>query len=150
VSLLSEEDIPFLKGGITGRGYAIRSDDGWVCAGASYEEEDRVPLEAGEVHSTNLQKLADFFPNLKSARAEGFFDGMRAVSADRLPIVGSLGELNGRDFRGLYCAFAFASRAITLCSLSARIIAARIEGEPLPVESDLARALSPLRLLEGK
>jgi tRNA 5-methylaminomethyl-2-thiouridine biosynthesis bifunctional protein len=150
VSLLSEEDIPFLKGGITGRGYAIRSEDGWICAGASYEEEDSRPLDALEVHEANLRKLADFFPDLKSARAEGFFDGLRAVSRDRLPIVGSLSDLKGADAEGLYCAFAFASRAITLCSLSARIIAARIEGEPLPVESDLARALSPVRLLEGK
>jgi tRNA 5-methylaminomethyl-2-thiouridine biosynthesis bifunctional protein len=147
---LSEEDIPLLKGGITGRGYAIRSEDGWICAGASYEEEDSRPLDALEVHEANLRKLADFFPDLKSARAEGFFDGLRAVSRDRLPIVGSLSDLKGADAEGLYCAFAFASRAITLCSLSARIIAARIEGEPLPVESDLARALSPVRLLEGK
>jgi tRNA 5-methylaminomethyl-2-thiouridine biosynthesis bifunctional protein len=149
VSLLSKDDLAFLKGGITGKGYAIRSEDGWVCAGASYEEDGEESLEAEQVHRANLDKLRGFFPDLSQAWAEGFFDGMRAVSADRLPLVGSVPLRNGDAAKGLYCAYGFASRAITLCDLSARIIAAHIEGEPLPIESDLARAISPWRFLIG-
>ncbi len=151
VSLLQDTDLPNLKGGITGRGYAIRSDDGWVTCGASYEEEGEVVKEAETVHRDNLAKLSRFFPDLKEATAMGFYDGYRAVAPDRLPIVGEAVKVEdgvASRVRGLYCAFAMASRAITLCDLSARIIAARIEGEPLPVETDLADALDPARFFK--
>ena len=46
---------------------------------------------------------------------------------------------------GVYAAFAYGSRGIIWSALAAEIIAAELEGEPLPVEASLARALEPGR-----
>jgi tRNA 5-methylaminomethyl-2-thiouridine biosynthesis bifunctional protein len=48
---------------------------------------------------------------------------------------------------GAYAAFALGSRGLTFAPLAAELIAARIEGEPLPIESALADAVDPARVL---
>ncbi|MCZ6992328.1 bifunctional tRNA (5-methylaminomethyl-2-thiouridine)(34)-methyltransferase MnmD/FAD-dependent 5-carboxymethylaminomethyl-2-thiouridine(34) oxidoreductase MnmC, partial [Salmonella enterica] len=89
--------------------------------------------------------------------------GVRSVSHNRLPWVGQVADeaecerraasLRGAHLRdlprlpGLYVALAFASRGLTWAALAGELLASRIEGEPLPVESDLADALDPARLL---
>ena len=60
------------------------------------------------------------------------------MTPDRLPVVGKITE-------GVYAAFAYGSRGIIWSALAAEIIAAELEGEPLPVEASLARALEPGR-----
>ncbi len=62
----------------------------------------------------------------------------RAVSPERRPGVGKI-----RD--GVYGAFAYGSRGIVWSALAAEILAAELEGEPLPVEGKLADALAPER-----
>ena len=62
----------------------------------------------------------------------------RAVTPDRLPVVGKIAE-------GVYGAFAYGSRGLVWAALAAEIIAAELEGEPLPVEGKLADALAPQR-----
>ncbi len=48
---------------------------------------------------------------------------------------------------GLYGAFAFGSRGLVWASLGAELVAAQLEGEPWPMERDLADALDPARYL---
>jgi len=48
---------------------------------------------------------------------------------------------------GLYSVTGFASRGLTWASLAAETLASTLEGEPLPVESDIAEALDPARFL---
>jgi tRNA 5-methylaminomethyl-2-thiouridine biosynthesis bifunctional protein len=47
----------------------------------------------------------------------------------------------------LYAACAYGSRGLTFAALAAELIAAHIEGEPLPLERDLVHALDPARVL---
>ena len=48
---------------------------------------------------------------------------------------------------GLYGAFAFGSRGLVWSALGAELIASQIEGEPWPIERELAEALDPARFL---
>ena len=47
----------------------------------------------------------------------------------------------------LYGAFAFGSRGLVWSVLGAELIAAQIEGEPWPIERELAEAIDPGRFL---
>lgn len=153
ISLLCEDDLPTLKGGITGHGYVLRSEDGWVTCGASYEEDGKVNLEPEVVHRENLKKLNAFFADTPDVVATGFFDGKRAVAVDRLPVVGSvferptLGEKHHKPVKGLFVCFAMASRAITLSELCASTLVSEIFGEPLPIEADLRHAIGTERFV---
>jgi tRNA 5-methylaminomethyl-2-thiouridine biosynthesis bifunctional protein len=48
---------------------------------------------------------------------------------------------------GLYGAFAYGSRGLVWAGLGAELIASQIEGEPWPIERDLAEDLDPARFL---
>ena len=58
---------------------------------------------------------------------------VRAVSPDRLPMVGPL--FHSRP--GLWYAGAFGSRGLSWAALCAEILAAQLHGEPLPIEASL-------------
>lgn len=89
--------------------------------------------------------------------------GFRCVASDRLPLVGALPDeaataerrhaLRGAHARdlphapGLYGAFAFGSRGLVWASLAAELIACQLEGEPWPIERDLAETIDPSRFL---
>lgn len=81
----------------------------------------------------------------------------RCVSADRLPLVGAVPDAS-KAFRGdrlrdvprlpgLYALLGYASRGLIWSALSAELLAAQLEGEPLPIERELADALDPARFL---
>lgn len=79
----------------------------------------------------------------------------RCVSPDRLPLVGALPDhaapIAGSRLRdvprvpGLYGLLAYGSRGLIWASFAAELLACMLEGEPLPVERDLAAALDPAR-----
>ena len=48
---------------------------------------------------------------------------------------------------GLYCISGFASRGLTWASVAGELVASLLEGEPLPLESDLADAIDPARFV---
>jgi len=88
--------------------------------------------------------------------------GVRCVSANRLPLIGPLVDeaaamapgfrLRGPHAQlprlaGLYAALAYGSRGLTWSVLGAELLAAQIDGGPLPLESDLAAALDPGRFI---
>jgi tRNA 5-methylaminomethyl-2-thiouridine biosynthesis bifunctional protein len=92
----------------------------------------------------------------------GRYCGVRCIARDRLPYAGSVADeagaltaarLRGAHFRdlprraGLYAACALGSRGLAFAALAAELVAAGIEGEPMPVERDLADALDPARVL---
>jgi tRNA 5-methylaminomethyl-2-thiouridine biosynthesis bifunctional protein len=112
--------------------------EGLCVVGASYDIDDDDALPRGESHEGNLLRLEAMtgsrIPNQS-------FDGrvaFRAVTPDRLPVVGRLAE-------GVYGAFAYGSRGLIWAALAAELIAAELEGEPLPLEGKLAAALEPGR-----
>lgn len=167
ISLLGDNDLAGLACGMTGDGYAVRGGDGWAGVGASYEmplpgEDWPGDVPAATVHAGNLQRLARLFDPTPAVITTGFYDGIRAVSKDRLPFAGSIAdeaaalarpELRGARLpevprrAGLYGLFGLGSRGLSLGLLAAQLLAAQIEGEPLPIENELAEALDPARFL---
>ncbi|MEG1832013.1 MAG: FAD-dependent 5-carboxymethylaminomethyl-2-thiouridine(34) oxidoreductase MnmC [Burkholderiaceae bacterium] len=169
ISLLGERDLAGLACGMTGDGYAVRGGDGWAGVGASYEwlapgADWPGEVDAATIHAANLDRLERLFDPAPSVITTGFYDGIRAVTKDRLPLAGPIAdeavalarpELRGARLPevpradGLYGLFGLGSRGLSLGLLAAELLAAQIEGEPLPVEAELAAALDPARFLLG-
>jgi len=147
-----------LRAVLAGAGHLVPLPDGSAVAGATYDFDDDDPEPSAEGHAANLARVAQLLPGsmagLDASRMTGSV-GFRCVARDRLPLVGALPDAGAagvrsalRDafrLRGLYGAFAYASRGLTWAALGAEIVASLIEGEPLPVEGDLADAIDPGR-----
>lgn len=155
---------------VTGAGYLLpRAADGTGRVGSSYDADEGPLVERPEVHAANLARLAGLLPRQADAVAgidpatlTGYV-GVRTVSHNRLPLIGQVPDeaaalahaasLRGAHLRdlprmpGLYAALAYASRGLTWSALGGELLASQIEGEPLPLESDLADAVDPARLL---
>jgi len=158
---------------VTGSGYLLpRAGDGSARVGSSYEpaaEGQGELAERPEVHAENLARLGLLLPDLAAAAARlnpaalrGYV-GVRSVSHNRLPLIGRIADeaqaardavaLRGARLRdiprlpGLYAALAYGSRGLTWAALGAELLASQIEGEPLPLELELAEAIDPARLL---
>jgi tRNA 5-methylaminomethyl-2-thiouridine biosynthesis bifunctional protein len=50
-------------------------------------------------------------------------------------------------YPGLWCVQGFGARGIVWSALMADLLLSKIEGEPLPLESDLVEALDPARFI---
>jgi tRNA 5-methylaminomethyl-2-thiouridine biosynthesis bifunctional protein len=89
--------------------------------------------------------------------------GFRCVATDRLPLVGPIVDadraraervaLAGAQLadlprtRGLYGAFAFASRGLSWSALAAEALASEIDGDPAPLSGSLLDAIDPGRFV---
>ncbi|MEH3085999.1 MAG: FAD-dependent 5-carboxymethylaminomethyl-2-thiouridine(34) oxidoreductase MnmC [Xylophilus ampelinus] len=131
----------------------------WV-AGATFErgltDPRPRPDEIAAAHAANLERLARLLPAQADALAPQFaagprtWSGVRCTASDRRPVVG---PVDPAARPGLWTCTAMGSRGLTLGLLCAELLAARLHGEPLPLEPALARALSIERLgpaLSGK
>jgi len=116
----------------------------WFC-GSTYGrgETDLAPRRAD--HQENLTRLGSLLPAAEqqlvaefSSRAVKAWTGVRCASADRRPLLGELEP-------GLWVSTAMGSRGMTFAVLCAELLAARVHGEPLPLERRLAAALDTLR-----
>ena len=151
---------------LTGEGYVLPAGDGRVVAGSTYDRDDDDPAPQLQSHESNLRRLAQLLPDglrgVNAAELEGAV-GFRCVAPDRMPLVGAMPDvaaaraqkaaLSGAQLRdlprlpGLYCAAAYASRGLVWAALAGEMLASLIEGEPQPLERDLADALDPGRFL---
>jgi tRNA 5-methylaminomethyl-2-thiouridine biosynthesis bifunctional protein len=145
---------------LSGAGHLIPDSDGTAIVGATYDFDDEAKESREEDHAGNLERLERLLPgattDVDRSALEGAV-GFRCVTADRLPLIGALpdGTAGGTAVAmrnlarspGLYSAFAYASRGVTWAVLGGELIASTLEGEPLPVESDLADAVDPARFL---
>lgn len=170
LTCLPQSVSPALRLPIIGEGYAAPLPDG-LLTGATYDVDDAgAELRAGS-HAENLVRLAGLLPGFDRCAGASELDptrltgrvAFRCVTSDRLPMIGSLGDehasaqqadaLRGARLPdlprapGLYGAFAFGSRGLVWASLGAELVAAQLEGEPWPMERDLADALDPARYL---
>ncbi|HVY07827.1 MAG TPA: bifunctional tRNA (5-methylaminomethyl-2-thiouridine)(34)-methyltransferase MnmD/FAD-dependent 5-carboxymethylaminomethyl-2-thiouridine(34) oxidoreductase MnmC [Burkholderiales bacterium] len=134
-----------LRVAVSGDGYVTPAIDGRHCIGASFNEDlPDVDLRA-EDHAANLQRLEWMLPGFGQGVNPSGLGGrvaFRAMSHDRLPILGEVG--NARD-EGLFACLALGSRGMTWGALAAEIVASRIDGDPMPVEKELLAALAPAR-----
>lgn len=151
---------------VTGKGYVLPESDGFVVTGSTYDLDDGNTEPQLQSHEANLMRLAQLLPQvptgLDASTLEGAV-GFRCVAPDRMPLIGAVPDveaarsdkasLSGAQLAdlprcaGLYCASALASRGLVWAALAGESIASLIEGEPAPVEGDLADAFDPGRFV---
>ncbi len=130
-----------------------------VCSfGASYDL-DADPLLRASSQAANLANIRDLLHDAGigiDAPLAGRV-GFRCVAPDRLPLVGRLPDVDAagglerlRDVprhAGLYGLLGYASRGLIWAPLMAELLAAQLDGEPLPLPASLVDALDPARFV---
>ncbi len=121
-------------------GYLIPGLNGQMLSGASYDREnDTHPDKTIQNH--NLERIRSMQPGwMPSSGTVHDRVGFRAVARDRMPIVGAV-----PDHEQLYSIMGLGSRGLTWGSLMAELLAALLNGEPLPLERSLVGAMAPHR-----
>ena len=152
------ETRPFPPGPVNGSGSLIPHVpfDGGACwfVGASYQPLGPPEWPDDKNHGANVLRLEKLQPALfealtpvLEAGALQAWKGVRCVTADRLPMVGSLQDLD----QSLWMCAGMGSRGLSHAALCAELLAAQWAGESLPMEASLAQALhARRRRLEAK
>ena len=107
--------------------------------------------EQAAAHASNWRRLQALVPAAAPALRAAFEDGrglrawagVRCTAHDRMPIVGPVAPA---ALPGLWVSTAMGARGLTRAVLCAELLAARLMGEPLPVEARLAQAMGCERL----
>lgn len=138
--------------------YLTPSAGGITCAGATYDL-DADPRLRSASQEENLARLRGLVSDPLAATGAPLAGrvGFRCVAPDRLPLVGRLPDFAapaaGERLRevprhpGLYGLLGYASRGLIWAPLAAELLAAQLEGEPLPLEMTLVDALDPARFV---
>jgi tRNA 5-methylaminomethyl-2-thiouridine biosynthesis bifunctional protein len=142
---------------------------GWVMGSTFERDVDTLPPSAPDVrdaHAANWAKLQGLLPQLAAQWLPVFapalsppatrphdsvspdppvqvWAAVRCTAHDRLPIVG---PVDTAALPGLWVCTAMGARGLTLALLCGELLAARLQGEPLPLDAKLARALGTERL----
>ncbi len=169
LTVLPPGSITGLQVPVIGEGYVVPLANGRALTGATYDIDDPDPAIRPPGHVENLARIAQMLPafgDAIDAQRIATLDGrvaFRCVAGDRLPMIGALADetaaatdadrlrgawpLDLPRADGLYGAFAYGSRGLVWATLGAELIASQIEGEPWPIERDLAEAIDPARVL---
>ena len=128
------------------------ANHGWF-VGSTFERDidtmPPAPADQTMAHAANAQRLQTLLPKTAAALAPAFaapphlWAGVRLAAHDRLPLVGPVDPVQQP---GLWTCTAMGARGITLALLCGELLAARLHGEPLPLDAKLAQALSTARL----
>ena len=158
VTHLAAGELPALPFVLCREAYLTPAVNGWHSLGASYDDDADPALRASSQRD-NLDKIRSLLGDQDigiDAPLAGRV-GFRCVAPDRLPLVGELpaAGAGGRLERlrevprqpGLYGLLGYASRGLCWAPLAAELLACRLDGEPLPLEADLATALDPARFV---
>ena len=158
VSHLPAEMLPALPVVLCREAYVTPPSHGVVSAGATYDVDGNPALSAAS-HEENLQRLRSLLSDPQAAAGAPLAGrvGFRCIAPDRLPLVGRLQDFEAagdterlRDVPrhpGLYGLLGYASRGLIWAGWAAELLAAQLEGEPLPLESALVDALDPARFV---
>lgn len=143
-------------------GYATPAYNDKHCVGASFHRGGEPAMRDSD-HAANLERLQRMLPGYcadATPESVGGRVGFRPVSPDKLPMLGQLyhpdARPQGRDFSaverwpGLHVASGYGARGLVWSMLMAELLASQLEGEPLPLESDLAATVDPARFLLRK
>lgn len=132
---------------INGCGSYVETDKQWL-VGATYDR-DNLSLNASiRDQVDNFERLENLVPyiatQLKPTFERGLVKnwvGIRCATTNRLPVVGEV-------MQGLWVCTAMASRGLTFAPLCAELLAAQCEGEELPLNPRLVKALSIQRYMK--
>ena len=156
----SPADLPRIP--VAGAGYMLPPSEGLVWFGAtSQRDDDDLSVRASD-HLANVARrdaLLGLKPHVEVERLIGR-TGFRWQSDDRLPIIGAVplacgGHVGGRLDQprfvarspGLFVIAALGSRGIASAALGGPVLAALIEGAPVPLEANLLDAIDPARFV---
>lgn len=121
---------------------------GWYL-GSTFERGCPEALLRDEDHAANHARLATLLPTLSEPMRPAFapeqvlaWAGLRCTLPDRLPAVG---PVQPDTLPGLQVCVGMGARGISLSVLSGELIAAQLEGEPLPLAPSLAVHLMAVR-----
>jgi len=158
VSHVPAEMLPALPVVLCREAYLTPASGGVCSAGATYDL-DPDPALSPKSHQENLERLRGLLSDPHAAEGAPLQGrvGFRCIAPDRLPLVGRLPDFDAagnterlRDVPrhpGLYALLGYASRGLIWAGLGAELLAAQIEGEPLPLEMTLVDALDPARFV---
>lgn len=129
---------------VGGEGYLLPDTGAGCVAGSTYVHGATEARIGAEGQRVTLDKAAGLlgggfpaFDALVPGTLPGWA-GWRAVLPGRLPAVGELAHAPG-----LWLAAGYASRGLSWSALMGDLIAARLCGEPSPLETDLSRLIAP-------
>jgi tRNA 5-methylaminomethyl-2-thiouridine biosynthesis bifunctional protein len=115
--------------------------DAWI-TGSTYGAGDFDESLRSEDNVANLERVREVMPEAAQVMQAAFgrkeirsWSGVRCASRDRRPVLGMVAP-------GLWISTAMGSRGLTFAALCAELMAARLHGEPLPLEQRLAQALT--------
>ncbi|MFN4065574.1 MAG: FAD-dependent 5-carboxymethylaminomethyl-2-thiouridine(34) oxidoreductase MnmC, partial [Parazoarcus communis] len=160
VSLLRASDASPPRVVMCRMGYVTPAIDGLRCAGATFSvDDDATGLRALD-HQENLDKLEAMLPgythNVEPDQLDGRV-GFRPASPDRLPMIGAVpvpGTVAAGTpladvprHPGLHVLSGFGARGLVWAALAGELLAAQLNAEPLPLETDLVAAVDPARYL---
>ena len=149
-----------LKRPVSGHGYAVSLPDGRLLCGARLRSQDENETLRQEDHRWNLDRLSVLtgLRPAEGARVDGRTSS-RLQTPDRLPLIGPVPLTSlvrgGRQDQvrfiprrpGLWVTGALGSRGLIWAPLAAQMLAAWVEGTPVPLQADLVDALDPARWL---
>jgi len=117
----------------------------WFC-GSTFDRGDTDLAVRDPDHRANLERIRRLLPEAAVRLAPQFehahvnaWTGVRCAAIDRRPLLGEIEP-------GLWVSTAMGSRGLTFAALCAELLAARLHGEPLPLDRRLAVALDVARL----
>ncbi|MGH8818582.1 MAG: FAD-dependent 5-carboxymethylaminomethyl-2-thiouridine(34) oxidoreductase MnmC [Achromobacter pestifer] len=129
---------------VGGEGYLLPDVGAGCVVGSTYVHDATDARISADGQRVTLGKaaglLSGHFPDFDALVPGSLpgWAGWRAVLPGRLPAVGELPHA-----RGLWLAIGYASRGLSWSALMGDLIAARLAGEPSPLETDLAQLISP-------
>jgi tRNA 5-methylaminomethyl-2-thiouridine biosynthesis bifunctional protein len=125
----------------------------WV-AGSTFQTDPSLHADLAREHAINLRKLQTLLPAAAQTLAAQFeagqvraWQGTRCVTHDRLPLVG---PLENTVIPSLWMCAGMGARGLSFSALCAELLVAWLGGEPLPVESKLAKLLATNRTQRGQ
>ena len=158
VSHLASGSVPALGLVLCREAYLTPAAGGLACAGATYDLDADPQLRLSS-HEENIERLRGLVSDPLAAAGAPLAGrvGFRCVAPDRLPLVGRLPDFAAagaterlRDVPrhpGVHALLGYASRGLIWAPLAAELLAAQLEGEPLPLETNLVDALDPARFV---
>ncbi|MBC7609233.1 MAG: FAD-dependent 5-carboxymethylaminomethyl-2-thiouridine(34) oxidoreductase MnmC [Polaromonas sp.] len=121
----------------------------WIM-GASYERDCELPNLKPQDHKDNFERLQALLPKAAAQLADDFnsdqvkgWAGIRCATPGRLPVLKQIAA--DATSAGVWVCSGMGSRGLSFAGLCAELLAARLHGEPLPLEHRLARRLLAMR-----
>lgn len=121
-------------------------------AGSTFQSQAASPAGLAAEHALNFSKLQALLPAAahllqpqflgSSGQQVQAWTGSRCVTHDRLPLVGPLDDAPAAS---LWLCAGMGARGLSFAALCAELLVAQMCGEPLPLESSLAKLLSTRR-----